>query len=130
MIWDEIVIPKEIRHFMLEGAEETVLGKINGSKKQYRYGNLHIREYDENYQVHVDKVDPRKDPLGHLVHDAPEILAGVITGVMVGKNIASNLYKLQKNKPSAKSTSLFLGLVGSVISGYVGYSLVKKIKKL
>jgi len=43
MIWDEIEIPKEVRHFMLEGAEETVLGQKNGAKKQYRYGNLHIR---------------------------------------------------------------------------------------
>jgi hypothetical protein len=25
--------------------------------------------------VHVDKVDPRFDALGHLVHDSPETLA-------------------------------------------------------
>ena len=91
MIWDEIEIPKEIRDFMLEGAEETVLGEKNGSKKQYRYGNLHIREYDDKYLVHVDKVDPRRDPLGHLVHDArdgrqrPGSVAGVFGGTGHGR---------------------------------------------
>jgi len=40
---DEIEIPKELRQFMLQDAEETLLGQKNGAKKQYRYGNLHIR---------------------------------------------------------------------------------------
>ena len=29
---------------MLEDAEETILGQKNGADKQYRYGNLHIRD--------------------------------------------------------------------------------------
>ena len=74
---DEIVVPKEIREFMLNRAEETFLGKKNGAKKQYRYGNLHIREYEDKFLVHTDKIDPRKDPLGHLVFDAPEVLVGL-----------------------------------------------------
>jgi hypothetical protein len=130
MRWDEIEIPKEVRYYMLKEAEETVLGKKNGATKQYRYGNLHIREYDDKYLVHVDKVDPRQDPMGHLVYDAPEILAGVASGIIAGKTIASNLYKFQKNKPFSKSTSLFAGLLVSIITGYVGYSFVKKIKEL
>ncbi len=77
MTWDEIEVPKEIRSFMLEDAEETPIGQKNGALRQYRYGNLHIREYDDKYLVHVDKVDPRKDPIGHLVLDAPEVLLGV-----------------------------------------------------
>jgi hypothetical protein len=129
MIWDEIEIPKEIRHFMPKGAEETVLGQKNGAKKQYRYGNLHIREYDDKYLVHMDKVDPRQDPLGHLVHDAPEILIGVASGIITGKKIASGIYKLQKNIPLAKSTSILAGLVTSVLAGYVSYSFAKKLKE-
>ena len=39
---EEIEVPKELREFMLDGAEETFLGKKNGANKQYRYGNLHI----------------------------------------------------------------------------------------
>jgi hypothetical protein len=129
MTWDEIEIPKEVRHFMPEDAEETVLGQKNGATKQYRYGNLHIREYDDKYLVHMDKVDPRQDPIGHLVHDSPEILIGVASGIIAGKKVASSIYKLQNNMPLAKSTSILAGLVTSAIAGYTGYSLAKKLKE-
>lgn len=129
MIWDEIEIPKEVRQFMPDDAEETILGQKNGAKKQYRYGNLHIREYDDKYLVHMDKVDPRKDPLGHLVHDAPEILVGITSGIIVGKKVSSGLNKLQKNVPFAKSTSIFAGFVASLAAGYVGYAIAKKMKE-
>jgi hypothetical protein len=129
MTWDEIEIPKEVRHFMPDEAEETKLGQKNGATKQYRYGNLHIREYDDKYLVHMDKVDPRQDPMGHLVHDAPEILIGIATGIIAGKKIASSIYKLQKNAPFSKSTSILAGLVSSAVAGYAGYSLVKKLKE-
>ena len=49
----EIEVPKHLRQFMLEGAQETKLGDKKGAKKQYRYGNLHIREYDDKYTVPV-----------------------------------------------------------------------------
>ena len=124
MTWDEIEVPKEIRHFMLEYAEETKLGQKNGAKKQYRYGKLHIREYDDKYLVHMDKVDPRKDPIGHLIFDAPEVLIGLATAAIGGEKIASKIYK---NKNS-KSLSLITGFLSSVALGYAGYSLTKKIK--
>lgn len=128
MTWDEIEIPKEIRPFMLEQAEETMLGQKNGAKKQYRYGNLHIREYDDKYLVHMDKVDPRESPFGHLVADAPEFLFGITGGLLVGKRVASEVYKLQKNKPFAKTTSILAGLFASVAAGYASYSVIKKLK--
>jgi hypothetical protein len=128
MTWDEIEVPKEIRSFMLEDAEETPLGQKNGALRQYRYGNLHIREYDDKYLVHVDKVDPRKDPLGHLILDAPEFLIGVASAYLSGKKIGSEVYKLQKNLPFARGTSLFVGFLASVASGYLSYSFAKKLK--
>lgn len=124
MTWDEIEVPKEIRPFMLEQAEETKLGQKNGANKQYRYGNLHIREYDDKYLIHVDKVDPRKDPVGHLIFDAPEVLIGLATAAVGGEKIASKIYKNQKSK----SLSLITGFLSSVALGYAGYSLTKKIK--
>ena len=124
MTWDEIEVPKEIRPFMLEYAEETKLGQKNGAKKQYRYGKLRIREYDDKYLVHMDKVDPRKDPIGHLIFDAPEVLIGLATAAIGGEKIASKIYK---NKNS-KSLSLITGFLSSVALGYAGYSLTKKIK--
>ncbi len=130
MTWDEIEVPKEIRSFMLEDAEETPLGQKNGAKKQYRYGNLHILEYDDKYLVHMDKVDPRKDPLGHLIVDAPEFLVGTVSAFVSGKKMASEVYNLQKNLPFAKGTSLLAGFLASMITGYLGYSFVKKLKNI
>lgn len=114
----EIEVPKELREFMLSGAEETVLGHRNGAKKQYRYGNLHIREYDDKFLVHSDRVDPRRDMLGHLVHDAPEVLIGLACAALGGTQAAK---KIQNNRVPS-------GVLTSVVTGYLGYVATKKIK--
>jgi len=103
MVWDEIEIPKELGPYILEKAEETSLGQKNGAKKQYRYGNLHIREYDDKFLVHMDKVDPRKNPLNHLVSDAPEILVGLASAVIGGSKAASYVSINCSNMPSAEN---------------------------
>jgi len=128
MTWVEIEIPKELRPVMLEKAEETLLGHKNGANKQYRYGNLHIREYDDKYLVHMDKVDPRKNPLGHLALDAPEILVGFASGIFGGAKVASYLYKNSKKTKKDKQISVAMGVVSSLAIGYVGYRLAQKIK--
>ena len=123
MSGDEIEVPKELREFMLEGAEETFLGQKNGAQKQYRYGNLHIREYDKKFLVHTDRIDPRKDPIGHLVYDAPEVLIGLACAIFGGSQIAKKVMNTNSKKLTFTS-----GLFSSIISGYVGYLATKKIK--
>ena len=120
---DEIEVPKELREFMIDGANETMLGQKNGANKQYRYGNLHIREYDDKFLVHTDKIDPRKDPFGHLVYDAPEILIGIVCSILGGSKIA----KLFKNNKSKNST-VAATITSSIIAGYIGYIATKKVK--
>ncbi len=120
---DEIEVPKELREFMPDKAELTRLGQKNGANEQYRFGNLHIREYDDRFLVHTDKVDPRRDPLGHLIHDAPEVLVGLACAAFGGPKVASSLFKNSK-----KSNSVISGLVASIVAGYLGYSVSKKIK--
>lgn len=123
MRFDEIEVPKELREFMINGAEETILGQKNGALKQYRYGSLHIREYDDKFLVHTDKIDPRKDPIGHLVYDAPEVLIGLVCAIFGGSKIAKSVFN-----NNSKKLSLTSGLVSSVLSGYIGYVASKKIK--
>ena len=123
MSGDEIEVPKELREFMLEGAEETFLGQKNGAQKQYRYGNLHIREYNEKFLVHTDRIDPRKDPIGHLVHDAPEILIGLACAIFGGSRITKKFLKKK-----SKKTIFVSSLITSIISGYLGYTATKKIR--
>lgn len=120
---DEIEVPKELREFMLEKAEETFLGQKNGANKQYRYGNLHIREYNDKFLVHTDKIDPRKNPVGHLLYDAPEVLIGLGCAVIAGSNIG----KLFLNSKSKKN-SFSAGLLSALSAGYLGYCATKKIK--
>ena len=123
MFGDEIAVPKELREFMIDGAEETFLGQKNGAKKQYRYGNLHIREYDDKFLVHNDRIDPRKDPIGHLVYDAPEVLIGLACAIFGGSQIAKKVMNTNSKKLTFTSS-----LFSSIISGYVGYLATKKIK--
>ena len=122
----EIEVPKHLRQFMLEGAQETKLGDKKGAKKQYRYGNLHIREYDDKYTVHMDKYDPRSDPIRHLVWDAPEVLIGLAGAVIGGSKVGSYLYNQNKN---TKQSSVFSGLIASLITGYAAYIVSKKLKE-
>ena len=121
---DEIEVPKELREFMPDDAEETILGQKNGAQKQYRYGNLHIREYNDKFLVHTDKVDPRVNPIGHLVHDAPEVLIGIACGIFTGVIAAKKF-----SHKNSKEMSIANLLTSSLISGYLGYMATKKIKK-
>ena len=82
-----IIVPKDIRPII--GYNETYLGNRKGARRQFRYKNLHIREYRRYYTVHVDRVDPRKDPIGHLLIDAPEFLAGIIFIISIGGLVGS-----------------------------------------
>ena len=94
----EITLPKNSEEPILDKMQETWMGHLQGAKRQYRHGKLHIREYDTHYTIHKDAADPRKDPIGHIIHDAPEVLAGMVggalgmyAGYMLGKKTDSKL---------------------------------------
>jgi hypothetical protein len=71
-----IIVPKTVRPLI--EYKPTILGEKKGSIKQYRHGNLHIREYKNHYSVHYDKIDPRNDPIGHVMVDAIKYFPGVV----------------------------------------------------
>ena len=125
----EIEVPKNLRQFMIEGAEETNLGDKKGARKQFRYRNLHIREYDDRFTVHSDKIDPRKNPLGHLLIDAPEVLIGLAGAAIGGLAIGAYIYKMKKDSPVKTPQSIISGLVASLATGYASYIISKKLKE-
>ncbi len=106
---------------MLADAQETKLGQKNGAKKQYRYGKLHIREYDDKFLVHQDKIDPRKDPLGHLLHDAPEVLVGLAFAALGGTKATKDIKEHKSPFPT---------ILGTLVSAYAGYLVTKKLKDI
>ncbi|MFQ5940442.1 MAG: hypothetical protein ACE5KA_01930 [Nitrososphaerales archaeon] len=127
----EIEVPKSVRPIMMETAEETKLGERNGARKQYRYGKLHIREYDDKYVVHMDKVDPRKDPMGHLLKDSPETLIGFALGICFAKKVGSDVFNKSHGRSiNALLETLLMGGLASVTTGYLGYRVGRQIKKL
>ena len=128
MTWDEIEVPKETRQFMLDEAKETSLGHRNGANKQYRYGNLHIREYDDKYLVHMDKVNPMINPIGHILFDAPEVLFGLASAIIGGGKVASYMYNKSNKTKSDKQISAAIGFLSSMAVGYLGYQITRKIK--
>jgi len=111
-----IIVPKAVRPVV--GIKETVLGSKKGAAKQYRYGNLHIRDYDTHYSVHLDRVDPMKNPIGHLLVDAPEYLAGAAAAIIVGRRVGGAVY--DKRKIEGKSSSN--AAIDAVVAGYIAGS--------
>lgn len=78
-----ILVPKSVRPIV--DYEITMLGEKKGSIRQFRYGNLHVREYENYYSVHSDIIDPRVDPLGHLMIDTPQIMKGIVSLAVAAK---------------------------------------------
>ena len=60
---------------------------------------FHAIEFKDRYECHIDKVDPDKDPLGHLVQDSPGTLAvAVIAGIAAIGGTAYYFYKKKQKK--------------------------------
>ena len=103
-----IIVPKAVRPII--DLKETPLGDKKGANKQYRYGNLHIRDYDTHYSVHTDTVDPSSNPLGHLLVDAPEYLAGTTAAFIVGRRLGTTVYDIcKKEGKSTKDAAICRG---------------------
>jgi hypothetical protein len=129
-----IIVPKSVRPII--DYPETVLGDRCGASRQFRLGKLHIREYDNYYSVHTDKISPINDPLGHLIADAPEYLVGILSGI--------SIYSSFKDVPIARSRKSGVNSKSSVIGGkdllspylagifaaYSSYTITKSLKKL
>ena len=125
----EIELPIELKRIILDGAEETKLGDRNGAAKQYRKGNLHIREYEDKFTVHTDRVDPREDPIGNLIYDAQEVLFGLEGAALGGGMIGALIYKLKNDSKFKKEKAVAGGLIASVAAGYASYYISKKLKE-
>ncbi len=102
----EIIIRKDAGEPILDKMQETWMGHLQGAMKQYRHGRMHIREYKDHYTMHEDTVDPRQDPVGHIVHDAPEFLGGILGG-------AVGIYA--GNAVRKETGSLLVGIIAGAI---------------
>ncbi len=87
----EISISKDVLPSIEEfGFEETLLGDQKDSLKQYRNSTgLHAREYRDKFVIHRDQVDPRVDPIGHIIRDSPETLLSLGGAFIASRKVDS-----------------------------------------
>lgn len=119
-----LVVPKAVRPII--DLKETTVGSKNGAKRQYRYGNLHIRDYDTHYTVHMDRVDPLVNPLGHLLVDAPEYIAGAVAALIVGRRVGMTVYNKHKEEGKSTHDAAIAGALAGYLAGSSAGSLAFK----
>ena len=123
---EEITMPKSVRRIHPEWFEqETLLGYPKGARKQYRYGNLHIREYDDHVTIHEDAYDPRTEPLQHMVYEAPEVLAGAACGAAAGYGA----YKGVRSITGSSALGVLAGLVVGTAAFEAGRYVADKLRE-
>jgi hypothetical protein len=124
---DSILISKEVLP-SLEGFDffETLLGDPNGSLRQFRNSTgIHIREYSDYFEVHKDRVDPRKNPLGHLLIDSPETLAAFGAATILSRGFNQKVNLLDEAKSSQFDSPL--GFFSMFLSLNRLFRLLKKL---
>jgi len=100
---------------LIDGVEETKLGFKEGAIRQYRYGDgLHIREYEDEFVIHVDKYDPRREPLKHLIFDSPEILISFGIGSLAAKN----------------SKGILSSIISFLLFSFLSYKIISFLKRI
>ena len=113
-----IIVLKAVRPII--DLKETPLSNKKGANKQYRCGSFHIRDYDTHYSVHMDTVDPLSNPLGYLLVDAPEYLAGTTAAFIVGRRLGITVYIICKKE--GKSTKDAAAIGTAVLARYIAGS--------
>lgn len=77
---DEVQVEKWRVNEPLDGWYPSVgIGKP-GCVAHLRKGELHALDMGDHWLLHRDRVDPAKDPIGHLAQDAPA--AGVVMALV------------------------------------------------
>jgi uncharacterized membrane protein HdeD (DUF308 family) len=71
-VW-EVIIPKEdVTEPLVPAWKRSVINVPSPETlASYRNGQYHAHESEEDYRVHLDRYDPEKNPVMHLVDDAP-----------------------------------------------------------
>ncbi|MGI0029260.1 MAG: hypothetical protein ACREAQ_06060 [Nitrososphaera sp.] len=110
-----IVVPKSVRPII--ELKETGLGGRKGAMRQFRHGRLHIRDYETHYTVHMDRIDPLRNPFGHLLVDAPEYLAGAAAAAIVAKRVGTAVYRRSRQEGRSSREAAIKAAVAGYVAG-------------
>ncbi len=99
--------------------------RINGTEC------MHVKEYSDYYKVHRDRVDPKYDPIGHLIEDSPEVPAGLAAAILSGYGAGKAHYeniKYTTEHPILESVLVTLGSgAGTGLLTYLGVKLLREL---
>ena len=92
----QVFIPKEKVTEMSAGWYQSKYNLPHkGSVGAWRNGRLHAHDMGDHWAVHLDRVDPQKHSMGHLIADAPLLLfiwSGFLSSMLMAKeNLESTL---------------------------------------
>jgi hypothetical protein len=68
-------IPPEFTRSRLAARREGAVASYRDSRRR---DSVHIVEYPDRWELHVDRYNPRREPLGHVLVDAPEQTAAAV----------------------------------------------------
>lgn len=66
------------------------VGEPKGQVADYRLSlrdsdsGVHVVEFRDHYSIHLDRFDPAKHPVKHLVHDSPKTIIQVLAAGIIG----------------------------------------------
>ena len=91
-VW-EVAIPKESVTVPLDaGWKKSALNVPSpGTIASYRKGQYHVHETKDEWKVHLDRYDPDKHPVMHLLDDAPLLL-------MIGDTFITLISNMRRNE--------------------------------
>ncbi len=86
-VHSDITIPKWLPHPLSAGFVRSV-GETAGQLADYRLPlddgrEVHVREFDSIYTAHLDQVSALRNPIGHLMSDAPHWIGLALLGLLV-----------------------------------------------
>ena len=74
-IWEVIILKDKVTDPLDPGWRKSAINVPSpGTLASYRKGRFHVHETKTEWRVHLDRYDPKKNPVMHLVDDAPLIL--------------------------------------------------------
>ena len=85
---EDVKYEKHLLDVDLLQQHRSILADSDGQIDNYRITlkdgrDIHIKEYDDHYKIHWDHANPSKDPITHLIKDAPHWLVVLLLAICV-----------------------------------------------
>ena len=137
---ESLAIPKSRLDSLPASYQPTILGypvdpSAPGARSQYRGPyRRHVYESRRAWVVHKDRVDPREDPIGHLLEDAPELAAAVGVGALVGYAVGKQKFDKRLGEGAAHRDAVVDAALASALwgigAGAVAFGITRLLKDL